>query len=196
MTDWNAIRSEYITTPTSYQKLADKYGLQKATIAHRAAKEKWVEQKQRHDTETASKILAASSKKKVNRAKRVRDAADRLLEKVEQAISELDRQMVTHKDKVKTIKYDNPKRPDKPTEETVHETEQVLSVSSIIDRKGLQQIAVALKEIRQIHGIQSELDKQEQLARIKNLEGKAEKSDGDSSVIEVVFDAGPEEWNE
>lgn len=196
MADWQAIKTEYITTDTSYRKLAEKYGVSYVQIGNVGKEEKWVELRKQHLDSILTKSLEADTRKKVDRAKRLREAADRLLDKVERAINELDLQMVTHKEKTKTIEYNNPKRADKPTKEVIHETEQILSVSSIVDRKGLQQIAAALKDIRDIHGIQTELDKQEQKARIANLQKQAEKDDDTTDVIEVVFAAGPEEWNE
>ena len=196
MADWQAIKTEYITTETSYRKLAEKYGVSYVQIGNVGKEENWVELRKQHLDSILTKSLEADTRKKVDRAKRLREAADRLLDKVERAINELDLQMVTHKDKTKTIEYNNPQRADKPTKEVIHETEQILSVSSIVDRKGLQQIAAALKDIRDIHGIQTELDKQEQKARIANLQKQAEKDDGTTDVIEVVFAAGPEEWNE
>ena len=185
--DWSAIKTEYITTNTSYRKLAEKYGIGPSTLYERGSKEKWVEQKKQHQSKTVAKTLAADTKKKVDRAKRLRDAADRLLDKVEKAIDELDLQLVTHKDKTKTIEYNNPQRADKPTKEIIHETEQILSVSSIIDRKGLQQIAAALKDIRDIHGIQTKLDKQEQMARIANLQRNNASGDDDEDSTGVIM---------
>ena len=196
MADWQAIKTEYITTDTSYRKLAQKYGVSYVQIGNVGKEENWVELRKQHLDSILTKSLESDTRKKVDRAKRLRSAADRLLEKVERAIDELDLQMVTHKDKTKTIEYNNPQRADKPTKEIIHETEQILSVSSIVDRKGLQQIAAALKDIRDIHGIQTELDKQEQRARIANLQKQARKEDTQADSIEVVFLAGEEAWNE
>ena len=47
MADWKKIKTEYITTETSYRKLAQKYGLDQATIARRAKKEGWVSNRYR-----------------------------------------------------------------------------------------------------------------------------------------------------
>lgn len=185
--DWNAIKTEYITTGTSYRKLAKKYGVSYVQIGNVGKEENWVQLRKQHLDNVLTKSLAADTKKKVDRAKRIRDAADRLLSKVEQAIDELDKQMVTHKDKEKIIEYNNAQRPDKPTKETIHEEETILSVSSIVDRKGLQQIAAALRDIREIHGIQTELDKQEQKARIANLQRQAPAHDDEDEGTGVVL---------
>ena len=194
MADWQAIKTEYITTDTSYRKLAEKYGVSYVQIGNVGKEENWVELRKQHLDSILTKSLAADTRKKVDRAKRLRDAADRLLDKVEKAIDELDLQMVTHTDKTKTIEYNNPKRADKPTKEVIHEEEKILSFSSIIDRKGLQQIAAALKDIKDIHGIQTELDKQEQKARIANLQKQADKDDGGSDAPTLVVEGLPEEF--
>ena len=187
MVDWNAIKTEYITTGTSYRKLAEKYGVTYVQIGNVGKAEKWVQLRKQHLDKVFTKSLAADTKKKVDRAKRIRNAADRLLDKVERAIDELDLMMVTHKDKTKTIEYNNPQRADKPTKETIHEEEKILSVGSIVDRKGLQQIAAALRDIREIHGIQSELDKQEQQARIANLQRQAPAGDDEDEGTGVII---------
>ena len=84
MADWQKIKTEYITTDTSYRKLADKYGIDQATISRRAKKEDWVSKRQHHLSETQAKILTADTEKKVDRAARLMTVADKLLEKVEQ----------------------------------------------------------------------------------------------------------------
>ena len=84
MADWQKIKTEYITTDTSYRKLADKYGIDQATISRKAKKEDWVSKRQHHLSETQAKILTADTEKKVDRAARLMTVADKLLEKVEQ----------------------------------------------------------------------------------------------------------------
>ena len=192
MADWQTIKTEYITTDTSYRKLAKKYGVSYVQIGNVGKEENWVELRKQHLDGILTKSLENDTKKKVDRAKRLRDAADRLLDKVERAIEELDLQMVTNKNKTKIIEYNNPQRADKPTKEIVEEKEEILSVSSIVDRKGLQQIAAALKDIRDIHGIQTELDKREQKARIANLERQSEPEGKDAPTLTV--EGLPEEF--
>ena len=186
MADWNAIKTEYITTDTSYRKLAQKYGVNATTIAKRAGKEDWVSQRQQQASKTLSKTLEADSKKKADRLTRIQDATDRLLDKIEQAISELDIQLCKETHKEKVVEYNNRERPDKPTKEIVHETEKVLEVSSIIDRMGLKQIAAALKDIKEVQMLKSELDRREQEARIANLQRQAEGEDDDNEIQVVI----------
>ena len=87
MADWQKIKTEYITTDTSYRKLADKYGIDQATVSRKAKKEDWVSKRQHHLSETQAKIINADIEKKVDRASRLMTVADKLLEKVEQWVA-------------------------------------------------------------------------------------------------------------
>lgn len=191
MADWQAIKTEYITTDTSYRKLAQKYGVNATTIAKKASKEDWVSQRQQQASRTLSKTLAADSRKKADRLTRIQDATDRLLEKIEQAITELDLQLAKETHKEKVIEYNNCDRPDKPTKEIVHETEKLIEMRSIIDRQGLKQIAAALKDIKEVQMLKSELDRQEQEARIANLQRQSAGDNRNEGItVEIVGEAG------
>lgn len=86
MADWNKIKTEYITTDTSYRKLAEKHGVGESTLFARASKEKWVEQKEQHQSKTVAKTLDAISKKQVDRAANLVSVADLLLAKVKSLV--------------------------------------------------------------------------------------------------------------
>lgn len=80
--DWAKIKREYITTTTSYRKLAQKYGLDQATVATRGKKEDWVELRKQRAIKTQAKILEAVEDRKVDRARNLISVADLLLGKV------------------------------------------------------------------------------------------------------------------
>lgn len=186
MADWQAIKTEYITTDTSYRKLAEKYGIHYKVISERGKAEGWVELRSQHRDKTLTKTLDKISNKQSDKMARLDKLTDKLLDKLEQAIEELDLQLAKHTDKTKTIEYDNDRRPDKPTREVVHEEEKLLEVKSIVDRQGLKQIASALKDIKEVKMLRSELDRQEQEARIAALRQKnamADVDDDDTGVI-------------
>lgn len=163
MADWKKIRTEYITTDTSYRKLAEKYGVNYRTICVRSKQEGWIKQREQHINETTTKTLAKISDKQSDKMARIDDLADKLLEKLEQAITELDRHIITHKNKVETADG----------EKTTEYREAV--EGGTVDRQGLKQIASALKDIKEVKMLRSELDRQEQEARIANLHRQAEK---------------------
>ena len=84
--DWAKIEAEYITTDTSYRKLADKYNVDQATIARKAKKEDWDSKRQQHISTTQAKVLAADAQQKVDRASRLKNVADKLLDRVEDIV--------------------------------------------------------------------------------------------------------------
>lgn len=88
MADWNKIKTEYLTSDTSYRKLAQKYGVNATTIAKKASKEDWVSQRQQQADRTLSKTLTAVSNRQVNRAVRLQEVADKLLNKIEAAVDD------------------------------------------------------------------------------------------------------------
>lgn len=194
MADWKKIKTEYITTNTSYRKLAEKYGVHYKVISERGKAEKWVELRAQHRDKTLTKTLEQISDRQADQMARIHGLADQLLDKLEQAIAELDLQLFKHVDKTKEIEYNNPRRADKPTKEIIHEEEKLLEVKSIVDRNGLKQIAAALKDIKEVKMIRSELDRQEQEARIANLQKQAEKSDKGDGKITVVLEGALKDY--
>ena len=88
MADWNKIKTEYLTSDTSYRKLAQKYGVNAITIAKKASKEGWVSQRQQQANRTLSKTLTVVSNRQVNRAVRLQEVADKLLNKIEAAVDD------------------------------------------------------------------------------------------------------------
>lgn len=88
MADWNKIKTEYLTSDTSYRKLAQKYGVNAITIAKKASKEGWVSQRQQQANRTLSKTLTVVSNLQVNRAVRLQEVADKLLNKIEAAVDD------------------------------------------------------------------------------------------------------------
>ena len=82
MADWQAIKTEYITTDTSYRKLAQKYGVNHAVIGQRAKSEKWVDLRRQHIDKTQTKALNTISNKQADRAAKLIGVSDLLLDKV------------------------------------------------------------------------------------------------------------------
>lgn len=195
--DWNSIREEYITDETSsYRSLAKKYGVGLTALYNHAKAEDWVGLRKRLKDKTITKSIETISDQQVDKLSRVLDITDKLLEKLERAVDELDVQLVRTVVKTKEIEYNHNARPDKPTKETINETETITDVHTIVDRSGLKAISSALRDIKEIQMLKSELDRQEQEARIANLRKQADREEDTASEIEVVFLAGEEEWNE
>ena len=100
--------------------------------------------------------------------------ADRLLEKLAQAIGELDRNCTVHKVKTK----------EEGQEITTEYRE--FSPGGIVDRGGLKQLTGALKELQAIRGEITDLERREREARIESLHrsaGVPETGSGDTGII-------------
>ena len=194
MADWQAIKTEYITTDTSYRKLAQKHGVSYQAICHRSKDEGWIADREQHTNKTVSKAIDKISNKKVDKMARIDSLTDKLLDKLEQAIEELDLQLAKHTDKTKIIEYNYDLMPGKPTKETLHEEEKLLEVKSIVDRQGLKQIASALKDIKEVKMLRSELDRQEQEARIDKLRKEA-MVEKENNEVKVTISGELEEYS-
>ena len=183
MADWQAIKTEYITTDTSYRKLAQKYGVSYQAICRRSKEEGWIDLREQHMNKTVSEAVDKISSKKADKLSRIDDLADKLLEKLEKAITELDMEIIKRKTKLE----------DDGLEVTTETMEA--KAGGIVDRQGLKQIASALKDIKEVKMLRSELDRQEQEARIANLRKQADKDEDKTEEIEVVFVGGEEVWH-
>lgn len=145
MIDWSAIKTEYITTNTSYRKLAEKYGVSYVQIGNVGREEKWVELRKQHLNRTVTKTVAAVETAQVNRAKKIQGVADKLLRKIEAMV---DCQGMVPKD--------------------------------------VRALVSAVKDLKEIQGVRSELDEKEQRARIDALRQKAmtgNEEDDDTGVV-------------
>ena len=152
MADWQAIKTEYITTDTSYRKLAQKYGVGYQAICHKSKEEGWITEREQYKNKTISKTIEKISQQEANRAARIHSVADKLLNKIEAMVD---------------------------SEEPM-------------DTKGIRALTAAVKDLKEIQSVRSELDKQEQEARIANLRKQAnpEQMDAPKLVIEGL----PEEF--
>ena len=149
MADWQAIKTEYITTDTSYRKLGEKYGIHYKLIGQRGKDENWVELRAQYKDETFTKTIDKISKQEVNRATRLRAVTDKMLDKIEAMIDSVNPEMC--------------------------------------DPKSLRALSAALKDIKEIHGIRSDLDQREQNARIANLEKSANADEAVDKEITVTI---------
>lgn len=78
--DWEAIKTEYITTDTSLSKLAKKYDCTKQQVGKRCAAEKWVEQRRRYVDEMLTETVEKSKKQDVKRLCKLMDATEKLID--------------------------------------------------------------------------------------------------------------------
>ena len=175
--NWKKIKTEYITTDTSYRKLAEKYGIHYKVISERGKAEGWVELRSQHRTKTITKALDIISDKQADQmAGLVTQAAEALLVQAMTAIGQLDRPVTTHKH---TIEQDG--------EKTTTEWEELATTAGAVNVAAVRHLATALKDISQVLGLKTELDRKEQEARIAALRQRSMTGDGDEDETGVVL---------
>ena len=84
--DWNAAKTEYVTTDTSYRKIADKYNVSLTQVAKHASDDEWVEAKKQFLNDTYTSTLNVMAEGNVERVSRILIVSDRILKKVENAV--------------------------------------------------------------------------------------------------------------
>ena len=83
------------------------------------------------------------------RQKRILEISDRILDKVDAALKEVDQTVMKIKEKEKIVEYDSDLK--KPISERHTETEKVEIIDSVIDTSSLKQIVATIKDIKDIH---------------------------------------------
>lgn len=159
MTNWQAIKEEYLAGGTSYCKLAGKHGVSQRNLEKMGSMEGWVALRKKRQEETcAARSRGQEEKqgKQEDRTERLYLVADKLLGKIEEMVDAADPELMN------------------PTQ--------------------LRALSAVIKDLKQIQSIQSPLDIQEQMMRIEKLRRQTEQEEQEEA-IEVVFDAGQEEWN-
>lgn len=102
MADWQKIKTEYITTDTSYRKLGEKYGVGYSVIGERARLEGWVEQREQFRNKTLTDTVEAISNKQVDRTANLISVADKLLARVQDLV-EMDSELLVAPQNLKHI---------------------------------------------------------------------------------------------
>ena len=152
MADWQAIKTEYITTQTSYRKLAQKYGIHFKVISGRGKDEGWVELRTQFQDKTLTDTLDKISKQEASRAAKIYSVADKLLLKIER-IADSDKPLAS---------------------------------------KDIRALTAAVKDLKEIGGVKTALERREQQARISVLERQANKEEPGREPIRVEIGEGLE----
>ena len=173
--DWQQIKTEYITTDTSYRKLAQKYGVSAQAICTKSKQEGWLELREQFKNKTLTKTVEKVAEKKAKQAAKVTDLADKLLEKLEQAIDELDLTVTTHKIKTETGN----------TERTAEY--KTATPGGMVDRAGLRQLSSVLRDLQAVKGEITDLERKEREARIDALRRSSMTGDGDDDETGIIL---------
>ena len=86
--DWEAIRTEYVTTDTSLAKLAKKYGCTKTMVGYKSRDEGWVKQRKQYLDSVYTKTVEEAKKQDVKRLSKLMDATGKLIDVAMRAIED------------------------------------------------------------------------------------------------------------
>lgn len=93
MADWAKIKTEYITTVSSYRKLAKKHAVSLKALAMRAKDEEWTKLRRDFQDKTTTKIVQETSdilaEGQAGRLKRILQIGDEVLVCLQKAVGEL-----------------------------------------------------------------------------------------------------------
>lgn len=91
MADWPKIKAEYIRDDTtSYRKLCLKHGVSMGALRKRAKSEKWVELRAQKARKRDTRMVDACATKEAERAVKITDLADELLEKLGESMKNIE----------------------------------------------------------------------------------------------------------
>ena len=189
--DWEAIKTEYITTDISYRSLADKYGMTYTRLHTRAFEEDWKSARDEYKDKLVKKSVDLICDEQAERIARAIRIGDKMLEKVEESLAEIDMILCKTTVSEKSV-Y---KGEDNMICDKTVSTEDYTQKKVAIDRAGLKQLSAVLKDLREIGIFRSELDKREQEARINKLRKDAEEEQKDTT-INIVFEGDMEGYGD
>lgn len=154
--DFSAIKAEYITTNMSYRALSEKHGIPITTLSETAKREGWVALRKQARDKAVAEFVEATAHDHAKRALRLNEVADKLLDVIDGALS---------------------------------------NIGSDIHPQSLKWYTSALKDIKDIKNIRTELDMREQEARIEKLRREAVSEDSSREIV-VTIEGGEEGFAE
>ncbi len=195
MAQWILIKRDYIAGDLPIKELASRYGVSERTIRRRAAQEGWKTLRKAHEDATLDRALELLEEQRAEKMARMEIVSRELLERISQAIAQLDRQLLRQVRKEKAILYENPQRSDKATKEIITEEESLTEVKTPIDRNGIKLLAAALKDVKDVQMLRDPTDLREQEAKIAKLQRDA-KEETAPTAFHVTFSPETEDCSE
>lgn len=175
--EWEKIRIEYVTSSISYRSLADKYNLSYNRVQTRAKENGWAKEREEYKEKLLKKSLDLVLEQQANRIAEAVRLGDKMLEKVSEALDNIDVMLCKKSTTVKST--------DENGDEVSKYNETFRKKKVIIDKQGLKQLSGVLKDLKEIGIFRAELDRREQEARIEKLRKECD-SDKDKDIKVVI----------
>jgi len=180
MPDWNAIKSEYITTGISYRKLAEKRGVSFRTLGDRAMREKWTEERNKYrdsvGKRTVQKVREKTASSAAKKLVKLQQAADSLADVIDGVFEDADQ---FHRHIIQTRDGD--------TWDADCRTMEKVDTKAIKDLTGaLKDLAYVMRNIYDIPTVQEQTAMDMAAKRLQLDQQKADLGDADEDNTGVV----------
>ena len=189
MTNWQMIKEEYIAGGTSYGRLAEKHGVSRRNLARVGSMEGWVAQRRAQQATCPAGRMTADTAPEAMAPDTTQAMEPGMAQPMEPCT-------VPQAMEPGAAPGSGNLRLYVVADKLLGKIEQLVDTADpeLLNPTQLRALAAVMKDLKQIQGIQSPLDLQEQMMRIEKLRRQTEQEE-ENDTIEVVFDAGQEEWN-
>lgn len=199
--DWAGIRAEYVNSKISLSKLAEKYGVPLSSIQKHSASGKWGAERKKKQKDKADKVAdrlhERDVKQTVKDIERCCKAAGKLIDKINKAINQVDKQIyISEENKVVTTseKEENGKEI---FEQNVKRKLKTRRYEGLVDTKKISEIAKSLLNVKQVlTGEDGSADDVEQNGLIEIVAMGEIDERKEKSSVESAADAGSDDEQE
>ena len=188
-TNWEKIKTEYVSSTISYRDLAAKHKVSRGDLSERGSKEGWVELRRQH----RQNVVAKACRKAAD------TEAERLAKVGQLAYKALDVAMEAFEDDKQFNRYIVSEG------RGLGESETVEREFRKVDTKALKDLTTVIKDltsvIRNVYGLPTQAEAEAQRVASERLDLERRKvdeggSNGPEGIDVSLEGAGPEEWNE
>lgn len=197
MTNWQMIKEEYLAGGTSYGRLAEKHGVSRRNLARVGSMEGWVAQRRAQQAKCPAGRMAADTAPETMEPYTTQAMDANTTQTMEPGMAQpMEPCTVPQAMEPGAAPGSGNLRLYVVADKLLGKIEQLVDTADpeLLNPTQLRALAAVMKDLKQIQGIQSPLDLQEQMMRIEKLRRQTEQEE-ENDTIEVVFDAGQEEWN-
>ncbi len=171
ITDWTAIKIEYITGSLGYIKLAEKHSLSRSTLTKRAQREGWTKEREKYRKKLGTNMKRQAQRKALNNFDKLNRATDKLINKISKAANELNLH-VTY-DKIKR-EFSVMEKDESGYNRRVDITEEHVKQNKMkgtVNISSLRQLTAAVRDLQQIvlifEGKQSDQEEKSQYGIVR-----------------------------
>lgn len=153
--DWASIRAEYLKSNISLKKLGEKHGVSLSAMQKKSAQGKWSEKRKQFRADKAEKVSERLHERDVKQTvkdiERVCRTAGKLIDKVNKALAQIDKQVYVSQDrKIITTKETKNNDGSETLDQTVKRNMRVKRFETLIDTKKLADLSKTLLNIKAV----------------------------------------------